>query len=208
MCAEYIQEIGLESEPLLLHFLTLGIQQLTLFVCESWGFVIYNQFSALVSSVLFFFFAVCILPWRLSQHSSVVLVHSLSPSMPFASSLCLPPPPHPSLHLPFPHTLQRPVKCAPAVQAVGAVYHGTSSGSPGSTAQHTHGGSHNLCTSVLHMMLNIIDPLNKSTTQRALKQPFCLKSGKEWSTDLNMSCSWPVCTNKEILEKKNTAEWV
>lgn len=55
MCAEYIQEIGLESEPLLLHFLTLGIQQLTLFVCESWGFVIYNQFSALVSSVLFFF---------------------------------------------------------------------------------------------------------------------------------------------------------
>lgn len=62
MSAEYVQEIGLESELLLLHFPTLRIRQLTLFGCESWGFVIYNQFSALVSSALacpFFFFFFC-----------------------------------------------------------------------------------------------------------------------------------------------------
>lgn len=49
-CAQ--KEIGLELELLLLHFLTLRILQLTPFGCKSWGFVIYNQFSALVSSAL------------------------------------------------------------------------------------------------------------------------------------------------------------
>lgn len=44
MHAEYIQERGLESELLLLHFPTLRIQQLTLFGCMSLEFVIYNQF--------------------------------------------------------------------------------------------------------------------------------------------------------------------
>lgn len=80
MSADYVQEIGLESELLLLHFPTLRIGQLTLFGCKSWGFVIYNQFSALVSSALAcpFFFAVCILPWRPSQHSSVCTIRPVS----------------------------------------------------------------------------------------------------------------------------------
>lgn len=89
---------------------------ITLFGCKSWGFVIYNQFSALVSPCthLSCLFAVCILPQRPSQHSSVVSVQ----------------------HPPPLHTLQSPVKCAPAVQAVGTVYHSTSSGSPGSNTPH------------------------------------------------------------------------
>lgn len=54
MHAEYIQEIELGSELLWLHFTILGIEQVTLFGCKSWGFVIYNQFYALVSPGLTF----------------------------------------------------------------------------------------------------------------------------------------------------------
>lgn len=122
MCAEYIQEIGLESELLLLHFPTLRIRQLTLFGCKSWGFVIYNQFSALVSSALacpFLQFVSC----PEGPHSIPLLCRSiLSPLLLSVSASS------PSLSSLFPslRALQRPVKCAPAVQAVGAVYCGTS----------------------------------------------------------------------------------
>lgn len=54
MHAEYIQEIELGSELLWLHFTILGIEQVTLFGCKSLGFVIYNQFYALVSPELTF----------------------------------------------------------------------------------------------------------------------------------------------------------
>lgn len=136
-CAEYIHEIGLESELLLLHFPTLRIQQLTLFGCESWGFVIYNQFSALVSPA--FTCAFC------SLHPAL---KALAAFLCFIGPVTFPPISSLSLFLcasasspslspsPCVHALQRSIKCAPAVQAVGAVYHGTSSGSPGSTAQH------------------------------------------------------------------------
>lgn len=139
MSAEYVQEIGLESELLLLHFPTLRIRQLTLFGCESWGFVIYNQFSALVSSALacpFFLFLLPFVSCPEGPHSiplSVLSVQSPSFYVCLLSSL---------------HALQRPVKCAPAVQAVGAIYHGTSSGSPGSTAPTPLPSSNNFRTSV------------------------------------------------------------
>lgn len=124
-----------ESELLLLHFPTLRIQQLTLFGFESWGFVIYNQFSALVSPA--FACPFCSLYPALKALAAFLCF--IGPvTFPFSSlslSLCLPPP-HPSLHLSLLYALQRPIKCALAVQAVGAVYHGTSSGSPRSTAQH------------------------------------------------------------------------
>lgn len=90
MCAEYIQEIGLESEPLLLHFPTLRIRQLTLFGSKSRGFVIYNQFSALVSSctrLSFLQFVSCpkgprsIPPLYRSSHSPLLLPLSLSLSI-------------------------------------------------------------------------------------------------------------------------------
>lgn len=98
-----------------------------------------------------------------SSHSPLLVPPALPLSLSLSVSASSPSlSPSPSLH-----ALQRPIKCAPAVQAMGAVYHGTSSGSPRSTAQHAH----NLCTSVLHVILNIIDRLNKSTTHRAVKQP-------------------------------------
>lgn len=52
MHVESIEEIGLEPQLLLLHFPTLRTRRLTLFGCKRRGFVIYNQFSALVSPTL------------------------------------------------------------------------------------------------------------------------------------------------------------
>lgn len=81
-------------------------------------------------------FAVCILPRRPSKNSSIISAQLFSSFPPLSLSLsfclCLPPP-RPSLH-----ALQRPVKCAPAVQAVGTVYHGPSLGSPVSTTPHAY----------------------------------------------------------------------
>lgn len=107
-------------------FPNLRIQQLTVFGCKSWGFVIYNQFSAcfLCTRLPFVQFVSCPEgPHRIP----VVLVQSL-PASPLPLSLCLPPP-HRSLHLPlYMHCIG-----PSAAQAVGTVYKGTSSGRPAST---------------------------------------------------------------------------
>lgn len=72
--------------------------------------------------------AACILPWRPSQHSSVVSAQSLSP-FPFLT-LCLPP-----LHPISPCTAETSQVCSSCASS-GAVYHGTASGSPRDTTQH------------------------------------------------------------------------
>lgn len=67
----------------------------------------------------------------------------------------------------------------------------------------------NLCTSVSHMMLDIIDPLNKSTTQRAPKQPFLLeKNGTDWNTNLNLLHGYVAKKTMNLWRRKiqNTAE--
>lgn len=162
----------MESELLLLHLLTLRTQQLTLFGCKSWGFVIYNQFSALVSPALTCpFFAVCTLPRRRSKHSSVASVQSLSPSPPFSVSLCLRPPPHPSLHLPLYMHCRGPRQVCPSCASSGNCLPWYIMREPPEHRPMRSRSSHNRHTSVQHMMLNTIDLLNESTTQRAFKQP-------------------------------------
>lgn len=153
----------MESELLLLLFPTLRIQQLTLFGCKSWGFVIYNQFSALVSSALACPFFCSLYPTPKALTAFLCYIGPVP--LPF-SSLCLPPP-HPSLHLPLYTAEARQVW--PSCASSGSCLPWYIIREP---RERRPTRSHNLCTSVSHMMLNIIDPLNKSTTQRALKQPF------------------------------------
>lgn len=89
--AEKTEEIRLEPELMLLWFLALRMQRLTLSGWKSRGFVIYNQFSArFICTCLSFFFVLQFIfcPQRLLQHSSVLLVQSFS-NLSMAASILL-----------------------------------------------------------------------------------------------------------------------
>lgn len=164
MCAEHIQETGLEL--LLLHFPSLRIRQLALFGCKSWGFVISNQFSALVSSALacpFLQFASC------PEGPRSIPLFYQSGFSPSSAPVCV------SL-LPIP--LYMHCRVCPSCASSGGCLPWYIIREPREHRPTRSHSSHNLCTSVLHLMLNIIDPQNKSTSQPALKQPLARKAAQ------------------------------
>lgn len=100
-------------------------------------------------------------------------------SLPFSfPTLSLPPPSHLSMHCRGPSSVPQLCK---QWELFTMLHHQGAPGAPPSSC--------NLCTSVSHMMLDIIDPLNKSTTQRALKQPFCLKKMAQTGAQISTYCT-------------------
>lgn len=163
MCAEYIQETGLEL--LLLHFPTLRIRQLALFGCKSWGFVIYNQFSALVSSALacpFLQFVSC--P---EGPCSIPLLYqsSLSPLLlPLsASASSLPLSPSPSLH-----ALQSVPQLCKQWELFTMVHHQGAPGAPPNTLAELSQPLHKCFT----LDVERYRPSEQLKPARALKEPF------------------------------------
>lgn len=156
MRSEYIEEIGLESELLLLHFPTLRIQQLTLLGCKSWGFVIYNQFSALVSSVLACAFC-SLYPAPKALAAFLCCVGPVT--LPF---FFLPP----SLSLFLSASSPSLSPCTAEARQVCPSCASSRSCLPWyiirEPREHRPTRSHN---HISHMMLNIIDPLNKSSAK-------------------------------------------
>lgn len=111
--------INSESGLMLLNLSTLKMKQLTPFGSKSWAFVIYNKFSAVFLSPLN---AVFIQPKK-PLVAFLCSTRSLTfCGLPVSSSGLAP---CPSLH-----ALQSPIKCTPAVHAVGTVYQSTGSESP------------------------------------------------------------------------------
>lgn len=144
---------------MLLHFPTLRIWQIALFGCKSRGFVIYNEFSALVSSALACpFLQLVSCPEGLHSIPPLCRPKSLSPFF----LLRLPP-----LHPSSPRTAETSQVCSSCASS-GSCLPWYIMREPQGHHPTRSQGSCNL-SNLSHMALDIIDPLNQSTARRGLK---------------------------------------